>query len=225
MNKIKKQLEEVKLRISQIANSANKVKLIAVSKRFPPEYIQTAYDAGHRRFGENKVQELITKQPILPKDIEWHLIGHLQSNKVVKAVQLAHYIHSVDSMKILNKIDNSAEKYNKKPKILLQVNISEEESKTGITVKEIDEFVRISLECKNLELVGFMTMAPFNASECELRNIFASLCELRNNIEKKYNMSLPELSMGMSSDYHIAIDEGSTFVRVGTSIFGKREPL
>lgn len=198
------------------------VRLMAVSKNFPAVDIMAAYNAGHRMFGENKIQELEEKAPKLPKDIEWHLIGHLQSNKAVKAVELAEYIHSIDSEKLISRIDRLASERNKIQKILLEVNISEEESKFGLNLLNIDKCVKLALKSPNIKLVGFMTMAPFKAEESELIRIFYALKHLRDSIEIKYSISLPELSMGMSDDFKQAIECGSTIVRIGTAIFGRR---
>jgi PLP dependent protein len=198
------------------------VKLLAVSKTYSNEAIMEAYEYGQRMFGENKIQELEVKVPALPDDIEWHLIGHLQSNKVAKAVELVKYIHSVDSVKLINKIDRIACEKNRRPKIFLEINISGEESKFGVTVKEAEDMVQAALNCRHLELVGFMTMAPFSVDEGVLQSVFSSLRNLRDLLEKKYSIELPELSMGMTSDYDTAINEGSTIVRIGTAIFGKR---
>ena len=227
MGYLKEQLEEVKSRIAEqevlSGREAGSVKLLAVSKTFPADDIAEVYNAGQRRFGENKVQELELKKPALPDDIEWHLIGHLQSNKVVKAVALADYIHSVDSVKLLKRIDRLAGEQGRCPKILLEVNVSGEESKFGILPSELHEVAELALSCENVQFVGLMTMAPFGADEEILRTVFAGLRKLRDSIETEFNCSLPELSMGMSGDYKTAIAEGATFVRIGTAIFGKRD--
>lgn len=226
INYIEKNLSLIKTEIKKITiaskRESNAVKLLAVSKNFPVEDILQAYESGQRMFGENKIQELELKAPKLPKDIEWHLIGHLQSNKAAKAVELADCIHSIDSEKLLLRINRIAEEKNKKQKILLEVNISDEESKFGLKIHEIDECVKSALKCRNIELLGLMTMAPFEAEENELKRIFTSLRSKRDELELKYNINLPELSMGMSGDYKIAIENGSTIVRIGTAIFGNR---
>lgn len=223
---IRKNLLDIENKIALTTEEAGRrlgdVKLLAVSKTYPVETIKEAYLAGQRLFGENKVQELEVKAPVLPEDIEWHLIGHLQSNKVAKAVEYAKYIHSVDSSKLIKKIDRIAEEKSKRPKIFIEVNISGEESKYGTESSQIMDLVKVALECKNLELVGLMTMAPFNADNAELSSVFAGLKKLRDSLEAKFNINMPELSMGMSSDFEIAIKEGATIVRIGTSIFGKR---
>jgi pyridoxal phosphate enzyme (YggS family) len=226
---IEKQLEDLRNSISYFAEKYGRdkdsVSLLAVSKTFPAEAIEPAYRSGQLMFGENRVQELAEKVPLLPHDIEWHLIGHLQGNKVSKAVELAHLIHSVDSEKLLRRINRIAGDADKKQKILLEINISGEESKFGETADAdaVASLVSLAVASKNIELMGFMTMAPFGADENELRRVFSSLRELRDDMEKEFDVSLPELSMGMSSDYEYAIAEGATIIRVGTSIFGKRD--
>lgn len=226
---IEKQLEDLRNSISYFAEKYGRdkdsVSLLAVSKTFPAEAIEPAYRSGQLMFGENRVQELAEKVPLLPHDIEWHLIGHLQGNKVSKAVELAHLIHSVDSEKLLRRINRIAGDADKKQKILLEINISGEESKFGETADAdaVASLVSLAVASQNIELMGFMTMAPFGADENELRRVFSSLRELRDDMEKEFDVSLPELSMGMSSDYEYAIAEGATIIRVGTSIFGKRD--
>ncbi len=198
------------------------IKLLAVSKTFPADAVKAAYESGQRMFGENKVQELETKCKLLPPDIEWHLIGHLQANKVAAAVEIASYIHSVDSEKLLNRINRIAGEKGKKQKILLEVNISGEESKFGLTASDVESCVEVALKSEHIELKGLMTMAPFEMESKSIRKVFSALRCLRDSLELKFNISLPELSMGMSSDFKEAIAEGSTIVRIGTSIFGKR---
>ena len=225
-NHIKENLEYIREEITRAEKTADMpsgtVKLLVVSKTFPSECILTAYNCEQRVFGENKVQELEEKVLKLPKCIEWHLIGHLQSNKVAKAVELAHYIHSVDSEKLILKIDRIAKEKNKKPKILLEVNISEENSKFGLNIKDVESCVTTAIKCHNLELVGLMTMAPYEANKTELNRIFSTLRIERNKLEQKFVIKLPELSMGMSSDFKTAIANGATIVRIGTVIFGNR---
>ena len=226
MQNIEENLSKVYDKISAAASKAGRlaedVKLIAVSKTFPPEVNQVAYNAGERRFGENKVQDLAAKNEVLPDDIEWHMIGHLQSNKTKLAVANAAYIHSIDSVKLLQRVDRIAGELGKSPKVLLEINISGEESKFGSDSQSAEELAAAALECKNVEVVGLMTMAPFGAEKEELHYVFGSLRKLRDQLEEKFGLKLPELSMGMSGDYEIAIAEGATMVRVGTSIFGRR---
>ena len=174
-------------------------------------------------FGENRVQELAEKAPVLPDDIQWHIIGHLQSNKAAKAAELAHWVHSVDSEKLLNKLQAGAEAANRTLNILLEVNWTGEESKSGI--RGADEALRLAemaVSCKNLNLRGLMTMAEFDATEARLRETFSGVRELRDRMERELGLTLPELSMGMSGDFREAILEGATIVRIGTAIFGRR---
>lgn len=222
------QLAEIIGRIESAAEKSGRkrgdLRLIAVSKTFPVSDILEAWNAGQRLFGENKVQELELKVPVLPSDIDWHLIGHLQSNKSAKAVSLASWIHSVDSAKLLRHLQRHAETAQKKIKILLELNVSGEESKEGLSEeKDINEAVETLLASQWLDFRGLMTMAPLAAGESERRSVFSKLREKRDELSQTYKIALPELSMGMSNDFAEAIAEGATFVRIGTAIFGKRD--
>ena len=203
---------------------ADAVRLLAVSKTFPAADIAEARETAQQfMFGENRVQELAEKAPVLPDDIQWHIIGHLQSNKAAKAAELAHWVHSVDSEKLLNKLQAGAEAANRTLKILLEINWTGEESKSGI--RGTDEALRLAEKAaasKNLQLNGLMTMAEFDATEARLRETFSGVRELRNRMERELGLALPELSMGMSGDFREAILEGATIVRIGTAIFGRR---
>ena len=201
------------------------VRLIAVSKNFPNESIEKLYNYGQRLFGENKIQELELKRPQLPDDIEWHFIGHLQGNKAVKAIELATYIHSVDSLRLLRRVDMLAGELGKKVNILLEINVSGEETKFGTDSTAAMEIAAEAINCKNVNFCGLMTLAPWGATDEKLHEVFGGLRKLRDKMEETYHVSLPELSMGMSDDYKIAIEEGATMVRVGTAIFGKRSYL
>ena len=224
---VKEQLLQVREAVASAAlksgRKAADVKLLAVSKTFPDEAVLAAYEAGQRLFGENKVQELELKAPVLPSDIQWHLIGHLQSNKALKAVTLAHSIHSVDSVKLLQRLDRLAGENKCRPDILLELNISGEESKFGAGDKEAMLLASEAVKAPNLSFRGLMTMAPFDVDEKTLRTVFSGLRKLRDLMENEFAVKLPELSMGMSGDYPTAIEEGSTLVRIGTAIFGKRD--
>ena len=226
MKYIQENLIDIRERIISAAEKAGRdpqsVKLIAVSKTFPAEAVESAYDAGQRLFGENKVQDLAFKNAALPKDIEWHMIGHLQSNKAKLAVENADYIHAVDSVKLLKKIDRLAGELACSPKVFIEVNISGEESKFGADTEQVKDLARAALQCENITVAGLMTMAPFGVPEDELRFVFSSLLKLRDSLQDEFGLNLPELSMGMSGDFEIAIEEGATMVRIGTSIFGKR---
>ena len=228
MTQLTDQLRKVRNDIASAAESAKRepgsVRLLAVSKTFPADDILTAYRAGQREFGENRVQELEQKVPALPEDIVWHLIGHLQSNKAAKAAELADWIHSVDSIKLIRKLSDSAVKYGKTLKILLECNVSGEESKYGIrTDEDLFQIAETALSSPGIELKGLMTMAPAEASPDELIQVFSGLRNRRDALEQKYSVTLPELSMGMSGDYTSAIKEGATIVRIGTAIFGGRD--
>jgi pyridoxal phosphate enzyme (YggS family) len=202
--------------------SAEDVRLVAVSKRKPVDAVRDAYEEGQRDFGENRIQELIDKAPVLPDDIRWHVIGTLQRNKVKPAVQHGWLIHSVDSEKLLRRIDAVAGEMGKCQRILLQANISGEESKSGLSLDALKSVVDVALALPNVEFIGFMTMAPFDADHDQLLAVFGALRDFRDAIEKEKGASLPELSMGMSGDFHEAIASGATYVRVGTAIFGAR---
>jgi pyridoxal phosphate enzyme (YggS family) len=202
-------------------------KLIAVSKTHPVEKIQEAYDAGHRIFGENKVQELTPKYNTLPKDIEWHMIGHMQTNKVKYIAPFVHLIHSVDSYNVLEEINKQAAKVDRKISCLLQIHIAKEETKFGFSEEEVLTLIESVAfkKFENVSVEGLMGMATFTSDVNQIRSEFR---ELKHFFEKLKSSILPstvkmeELSMGMSADYQIAIEEGSTMIRVGSAIFGER---
>ena len=199
------------------------VTLIAVSKTKPQSDILEAYEAGHRHFGENKVQEMVDKFDDLPKDIKWHMIGHLQRNKVKYMAHFVHLIHGVDSLKTLKEIDKQAEKHDRVIQCLLQAKIAEEDSKFGLSFSDIESILsgeEIS-NFKNIAIVGLMGMATFTDDESQIEREFSSLKNAFDRLQQKH-ASLEILSMGMSGDYKIAIENGSTMVRIGSSIFGKR---
>lgn len=203
------------------------VKLIAVSKTKPEEMVLKAYRAGHKTFGENKVQELVRKYETLPKDIEWHLIGHLQTNKVKYVVSFVSLIHSVDSFKLLKTINKEAERVGKIVDCLFQLKIAKEESKFGMAVEQAKQILE-SVEYKtfrNIRLTGLMGMATFTEDEEIIRSEFQFLHSCFDEIKNTYFNGVNyfnEISMGMSDDYEIAINEGSTMIRVGSKIFGAR---
>ena len=206
---------------------ATNVKLIAVSKTKPIEDIQEAYDAGQRIFGENQVQELVEKAEILPKDIQWHLIGHLQTNRVKYIAPFISLIHGVDSLKLLKEINKQAEKNQRIIDCLLQIYIADEDTKFGLDFDEAVELLRDEeyLELKNIRVVGLMGIASNTSNEKQIKEEFYELKTLFDGIKLSFfrkEESFKELSMGMSSDYSIAIEEGSTMVRIGSDIFGKR---
>jgi pyridoxal phosphate enzyme (YggS family) len=202
-------------------------RLVAVSKTHPVESIQEAYDAGQRIFGENKVQELMQKQPHLPADIQWHLIGHLQTNKVKYIAPFVSLIHSVDSLKLLEEINKQAQKANRVIECLLQVYIANEETKFGFDEAEVLSLIQSEsvAAMHSVKIIGLMGMATFTDNQEQVRKEFRSLKNLFEKIGKMKltsNIEMKELSMGMSQDYLIAMEEGSTLVRIGTAIFGNR---
>ncbi|MCT3697255.1 YggS family pyridoxal phosphate-dependent enzyme [Elizabethkingia anophelis] len=199
------------------------VKLVAVSKTHPAEAIQEAYNLGQRVFGENKVQEMVAKQPILPNDIQWHLIGHLQSNKVKYVAEFVDTIESVDSEKLLEEINKQAARHNRKIKVLLQVKIAEEDSKTGMEVSETKELFLKYLQghFENIEITGLMGIGTFTDDTEQTKREFLFLKRLFDQLSAQ--KKLETLSMGMSGDYQLAIECGSTSVRIGSSIFGARD--
>ena len=203
------------------------VSIVAVSKRKPVEDIKQAYNAGQRIFGENRVQELIEKQPLLPEDIEWHMVGHLQTKKVKQLAGFVKYIHSVDSLKLLQTIDREAEKKNRVISCLLQIHIATEENKYGFSEAEILELAE-NKELKsltNVRISGLMGMATFTSDMEKVRSEFRHLKEVFLKLKNAHfsgNAEFTQLSMGMSGDYNEAIEEGSTMIRLGTIIFGPR---
>lgn len=201
------------------------VTLIAVSKTKPVEMIEEAMKSGIRIFGENKVQEIIKKEAVLPNDIDWHLIGHLQRNKVRQIAGKAAMIHSVDSLRLAEQIQKEYEKINETAKILVEVNVAREESKFGLMPEETEKVVREIAKMPNITVCGLMTIAPYVENPEDNRVHFQNLRKLLVDINAKNidNISMRELSMGMTGDYEIAIEEGATFVRVGTGIFGERQ--
>ena len=200
------------------------VTLIAVSKTKPVELIREAMDAGADVFGENKVQELCDKYEQLPKTLHWHLIGHLQRNKVKYIVDKVDLIHSVDSMRLAEEISKEAEKKQTDVKVLIEVNVAQEESKFGVSVDETEELVREIAKLPSIHVLGLMTIAPNVSDPEENRPVFRTLKKLAVDIKMKNidNVRMDVLSMGMTGDYQVAIEEGATMVRVGTGIFGER---
>ena len=198
------------------------VTLVAVSKTKTVQDIKTAYDFGQRNFGENKVQELIKKSEELPKDINWHMIGHLQRNKVKYIVSFIHLIHSVDSLRLLKEINKQAKKQLKKVNVLIQVDISNDDSKFGFSLFEINDlFEKINYdEYQNIKFKGLMGMASFTSDKEKIRKQFNSLNNVYQKFKKRH--SFEYLSMGMSGDYIIALECGSNMIRLGSNIFGKR---
>lgn len=202
------------------------MKLVVVTKTHPVSKLQEVYDAGHKIFGENRVQELVEKQKILPGDIEWHLIGHLQTNKVKMIAPFVSLIHSVDSLKLLKEINKCAEKENRVIDCLLQIYIAKEETKFGLSFEEAEELLRSEelKQMKHIRITGLMGMATLTDDETQIRSEFKSLKAFFDTVSKMEtaNFKPAVLSMGMSSDYKLAIEEGSNMIRVGSLIFGNR---
>jgi len=204
------------------------VKLVAVSKTRPVSDILIAYNTGQRYFGENRVQELLNKKDLLPGDIEWHLIGHLQSNKVKSIVPFISMIQSVDSYKLLQTINSEAVKISRVVDCLLQIHIAKEDTKFGFSMNELSELLESQefLKMENVRLCGVMGMATFTSDTGQVRKEFGYLADCLKTLKNRYfsgNSSFKEISMGMSGDYEIAVKEGSTIVRIGSLIFGERK--
>ena len=216
--------EQLELLRSEIPDN---VTLIAVSKTKPFSDLQAAYDAGQRHFGENKVQEMVEKAAQLPKDTHWHLIGHLQSNKVKYMAGFVHLIHGVDSLKLLQEIDKQAEKAGRFQDVLLQFHIAQEETKFGLELQEANEILESEVfkQLKCIRICGVMGMASFTSDVQQIANEFQGLKKVFETLKGQYFADatyFKEISMGMSGDYPIAIQNGSTMVRVGSKIFGGR---
>lgn len=203
------------------------VTLVAVSKTKPAEDVLVAYNAGQRVFGENKVQEMTSKYEVLPKDIQWHLIGHLQTNKVKYIAPFVSMIHSIDSEKLLREVNKEALKNNRIIPCLLQFHVAEEETKFGFSFDEAKELLESEafLSLQNIQIVGIMGMASFTENEEQVRTEFQTLHDYFQILKShyfKFNPDFKEISMGMSGDYELAIEQGSTMIRVGSTIFGHR---
>lgn len=225
MSMIVKNLHEIQKELPE------NVTLVAVAKTKPAESIRELYDAGQLEFGENKVQELVSKYEVLPKDIQWHLIGHLQKNKVKYIAEFVHLIHSVDNLDLLKEINKQGAKHNRIIDCLLQIKIAEEDSKFGMEADLAEQILSdYKTEFPNVAIIGLMGMATFTEDETQIRNEFKYLKSIFDKLNSRHpepvegqNSELTILSMGMSGDYKIAVEEGSTMVRVGSSIFGERD--
>ena len=228
MNTIRDHLNEVRENIQKACEKAGRspqeVTLIAVSKTKPLFMLEEAYEAGARDFGENKVQEILEKHPKMPEDARFHMIGHLQRNKVKQVLPHAVLIHSVDSYRLAEQISQEAGKLGITAKILLEVNVAKEESKFGMMPEEVPEMVEQISLLPHLQIEGLMTIAPFVDDPEKNRPVFQKLYQLSVDIKKKNidNVSMSVLSMGMTGDYQVAVEEGATMIRVGTGIFGAR---
>ncbi len=228
MSEIRKNIETVKKHMEaaceKCGRDAGEVRLIAVSKTKPLPALQEAYTYGCRDFGENKVQELVEKYEAMPKDIRWHMIGHLQRNKVKYLVDKVFLIHSVDSLRLAQEIEKEAAKLEKTVNILIEVNVAEEESKYGVTAEETPALIEEIAKMPHIRVKGLMTIAPYVEDAEENRQYFEKLNKIYVDIIHKNidNVFMEELSMGMTGDYEVAITEGATYIRVGTGIFGER---
>jgi pyridoxal phosphate enzyme (YggS family) len=225
-DKAAQRLAAIRATIDRAAHQAGRkpeeIRLVAVSKTHGAELVRAVADAGQRAFGESRVQEAAAKIPSCPGSLEWHFIGHLQKNKIRKALALFDYFHGIDSLELAGDLNRIADETGQHPKILLEVNTSGESSKFGFRPDQIAAQIEDLLALPRLEILGFMTMAPVTPKPEMARLYFSRLRELRDEIEQAAGISLPELSMGMSGDYEQAILEGSTMVRVGTALFGDR---
>ena len=227
MKPIEEILTEVKAKIAAACARAGRdpseIEIVAVTKTHGAEVVKEAWDAGLRIVGENKVQEAAWKKPASVTGPMWHLIGHLQSNKVRKALELFDFFHSVDTAALADRMNAIAQDMGASPHILLEVNVSGEKSKSGMKPEEVREVLaHIAQECPRLTVEGLMTMAPFSENPEDARPYFRRLRELRDQLEQELSIGLPRLSMGMSGDYEVAVEEGATWVRLGTVLFGER---
>ena len=223
---IRANLEKVHHQLDAAASRAGRapedVTLLAVSKTWPAEVVRMAVDAGQTRFGENKVQEGEAKAPVLPSFLEWHHIGNLQKNKVRKALAVFATIHGVDSLDLARQIDRVAAEEGLEPAVYLQVNLAREASKSGFAAEDLRRDFEAILELPRLRILGLMIIPPFTPEAEDSRPAFAALRAFRDKLTRDFGIPLPGLSMGMSHDFAVAIEEGSTIVRVGSAIFGSR---
>ena len=228
MDLVEKNILDIKKRIrnacERVGKNPEDVYLIAVSKNFSAEVVQRAVDQGIKILGENRVQEAQAKQPLIEGDVKWHLIGHLQRNKVRHAVKLFSMIQSVDSERLAKEISRRAGQIEKNIDVLIQINIGQEESKYGINPDEVEEFIRKISQLQNLNIKGLMAIAPYKENPEDVRPYFRQMYDIFENIQKLSidNIEMKYLSMGMSNDFEVAIEEGANMIRVGTSVFGAR---
>ncbi len=226
MSSLDKNLGAIRHRIREAAEAAGRdpsgIRLVAVSKTRPPAAIREAVKAGQNIFGESKIQEGLAKAPLLPSAVEWHFIGHLQSNKIRKALPLFQLFHGIDNLDLAAQLDRISGECGCFPRILLEVNVSGEETKFGFQPDRLRSEIADLQALPRVEILGLMTMAPFSEDPLKARPYFAALRRLRDELEHRTGKPLPQLSMGMSGDFESAIAEGSTLVRIGTAIFGER---
>lgn len=216
--------EKITAACMRAGRKREEVTLVAVSKTKPVAMLETVYEEGIREFGENKVQEMCEKAELLNSDIHWHMIGHLQRNKVKQVIRKACIIHSVDSLRLAEQIEEEARKQDRIVSVLIEVNAAQEETKFGVSLSEAEELIRKIAPMPHVKVKGLMTSAPYVANPEENRIHFKNLYQLYIDIQKKNidNVTMEILSMGMTNDYEVAIEEGATHVRVGTGIFGER---
>jgi len=226
MSSVAENLERVREQIVRAAansgRSADEVELVAISKTHPADKVREAIEAGQTLFGESRVQEARVKIPELSSNLRWHFVGHLQKNKVRQALPLFETIHSVDSLALAQDVNRIAEEEGMYPRVLLEVNVAGEGSKFGFAPDKLREQMEALLELVRLSIEGLMCIPPLAMESEDSRKFFVQVRELRDSLEKQFNVKLPQLSMGMTQDFPIAIDEGATLVRVGTAIFGER---
>jgi len=225
---IKDKILSLKKRIDSICmvigRDSSQIVPILVTKTISTGTIIDAYDTGIRTFGENKVQELVSKYDVLPNDIEWHFIGHLQTNKVKNIIGKVFLIHSLDSVRLAKEIEKESSKIKKKTRCLVQINTSGEDSKFGIAKSAAGDFLQQLRDYEHIDVQGFMTIGPFVDDAEQIHKSFRTLSDIRSAMQMKFpDMQLKHLSMGMSSDYHIALEEGATYIRIGSLVFGERD--
>ena len=214
--------EQIAAAAARSGRSPDDIELVAVSKAHPAEKVQAAVEAGQVLFGENRVQEARVKIPLLPSRLRWHFIGHLQKNKIRHALPLFELFHGIDSLTLAEDMQRVADEEGMRPRILLEVNVAGEASKHGFSPEALRRDLESALSLGRLSIEGLMTIPPLAPEAEASRRYFVALRELRDQVEAEFNLRLPQLSMGMSGDFPIAIEEGATLVRVGTAIFGER---
>ena len=229
MTEIAANLERVRAQIAEAAKksgrSSDEIELVAISKTHEAEKVRAAFDAGQQLFGESRVQEARAKIPLLPSAARWHFVGRLQKNKIRHALPLFELFHSVDSLELAQQMNRIANEEGSRPRILLEVNVAGEGSKIGFAPDVLSAEMSALLDLPRLTIEGLMTIPPPAPEPDASRQYFVALRELRDQLAAEFQMQLPQLSMGMSDDFVVAIEEGATLVRVGTAIFGKRTPL
>lgn len=229
MDSVAENLERVRSQIAEAAQKSgravNEIELVAISKTHEAEKVRAAFDAGQELFGESRVQEARAKIPLLPSAARWHFVGRLQKNKVRHALPLFELFHSIDSVDLARQMDRIAEEEGLRPRVLLEVNVAGEGSKIGFAPDALRAQMEVLLGLPRLTIEGVMTIPPLAPEPENSRQYFAALRKLRDQIAAEFKVPLPELSMGMTGDFSVAVEEGATLVRVGTAIFGKRTPL